>query len=146
MDAVGYYVRRHTLIRENLAEKSGTAMIQRPHRIERVCCMPGAGVDGGACRSNIRVRMSETDANSALHRLGDYFDSVVQLRRNCHNAYVAPRRLPESFKGLEVRNEQVFRQMYSATHMAQERTFQMNAEWTSAAITVLGFDRIGQVL
>src|SRR6266568_2890098 len=146
VNTVGNDICGHVSVRENLGEKSWPPVVERTHSVECMSRVTRAGADCVARATEVRIRMPEADANPALDGLRNNFDGILQFRRNGHNSYLPPRRLPKSFKSRHVRNQQVFRQMHSATRMAEKRTLEMNAERTRAPISVGGLDGVSQVL
>src|SRR5205085_5833032 len=91
-------------------------------------------------RRNSRARGLGTGigmANRACHAtLGgrrNKLDCALQLRRNCHQANVAARCLPQTLEDFERGWNQVLRWMHSAPRVAEKRAFEMNAKRTSTA-------------
>src|SRR5580698_2740795 len=95
MDSVGNDIARESRVGEHLGKDSWIAMVERPHRIECVRSVPRSRRNRSACRIQIRIRVSQADADFPPGSLRDYLARAFQLRRNGHDANMATRRLPE---------------------------------------------------
>jgi hypothetical protein len=110
--------------------------------------MSGSGEHGFASRVQIGVGVSHADAHAARGGLRDQFLRARQLWSHRHNAYVSSRSLPQFLESADAWNKQVLRRVYSSSHVAQERTFQVNAERLSASSSIVsrGLNCIGESL
>jgi len=110
----------------------------------------GPGLHGSVGGFYGGVGVADAHANLATRGFGDYFDRSGEFGSDGDHSDVTARGLPEAFKDLQRRLDQVFRRMHAAALVAEKWTFQMDAERKSlslVAITGAGtlrrFDRVG---
>ncbi len=88
--------------------------------------------DSALGRLEIGVGMSQAHRNAAPRGFGNDLGRALQFGSNRHHANSSARRLPEPLESRERRSQQVFRRMYPAAHMADERPFKVDPERAGA--------------
>src|SRR5271157_3727332 len=128
-------------------------MIQRPHGVESVSGVAGAGANSGAGGIQRGVGVADADTDFAPRRFCYYLECSGKLRRDGYHGDVAARRLPEAFKHLQCRLDEVLRGMNTTPLVTEKWTFQMNTQRPClhrAAVTggrmLIRFDGVGQAL
>ncbi len=115
-------------IGEHGGDDAGIAMRERAHGIEGVGGVASAGSDGALGEGEIGVGMSEADADSAGDGGGDHLEGAIEFGSDGEHADAASGGLPEALERFDARREEMLGRMDSATHMADERTFEVNAD------------------
>src|SRR6266496_145655 len=146
MESVRDNIRRQMLVGKNFAQNSGIAMIQLPHGIERMGCVPCTRRNSTPREFQGSVRVPNTDTYSPPCGFRDHFGCAVELRRDRHHANVSTRSLPEFIEHSDSWRKQVLRGMNTPTRMAEEWTLQVNTQRARAATSVSRFHGVCQPL
>ncbi len=91
------------VVGKHFAEDAGLAMIERPHGIEGVSGVAGAGLHTFAGGFQRGVGVANAHANIAPGGFRDNFDRSGKLGSDGHHAHMPARSLPETFKDFQRR-------------------------------------------
>ena len=153
MNSVGDNIGGEPRVGQHLAENTRIAMVERPHGVEGVRGVPRSRVHRGPGGIQVGVGMSQADADprraaSAMTSSAPSNSGAIVIMRMCPRAACQKRSNSDN-----VGSSKIFRRMHAAPRMAEEWTFQMNAQGTrprSRALrrrfAVCAFDRIRQPL
>ena len=90
--AVADELRGHLFAREHRAGKARSPVGDRRHPVEQMRGVPGAGLDRGDRRVEVRAGVPERHAVTGRDQRRDEIDAARQLGRERHDADVGPRR------------------------------------------------------
>ena len=127
MKTIGNNVSRKLRIREHLRENSGITMTERSHGIKGMSGMPSTGGHGCARLPQVSVRVTQAHAHPARGRFRNHFGCTIQFRRDGHHLYMPVGGLPETFKRLKGRFQQIFLGMDSTPAVTEKRHLDVNS-------------------
>jgi len=151
VNSIGDDVGRELGAAKHFADDAGLAVIERAHGIESVGGVAGAGLHGSARGFEDGIGVADADANFAAHGFGNHFEGSGKFGGDGHHAHVTTGGLPEAFEDFERGLDEIFGRMHAAAFVAEEWTFEMNAERASLHGSAVGrvrslscFDGVGE--